>query len=483
MANCSHTDNTSTHATEQNLVYMEDITVCFGEVTALECVNFRVEKNEIVGLLGDNGAGKTTLMNALIGALRPSSGEIYFDGKKANFESPRDARSAGIETKYQDLPLVDSVNVPRNFFLGRELCRDIRLFKNIFYRTGFMDQKKMAAITATQLRELGLSNIPDLHKQLRFFSGGERQAIAIARSLYFGAKLLILDEPTISLSDEETHLVLKLVLKAKQRGLSVIFVTHKANEVFQVADRFVLLQNGRNFADFRKADTNLKELERLFIYTRLTALRELSASVAHQVNTPLTVMKTSVQMLHEDFEVANRKEEYSRITQMLMKKIELLQHVVSDFLDFSHPLKFHRTNACVKDVIDSALRNTPLENYPDIEVDLSGVDGNIGHLMDYNLMQQAVSNLVLNALESSRPGQRVEIKSYSRNNRLFIEVQDHGSGIDVDTQKKIFDYFFTTKNSGTGLGLPIVQRIVEQHNGSISVESTLDKGSLFRIEI
>lgn len=236
-----------------NLVYMENVCVNFGRVQALKNVNFHVGKNEVVGLLGDNGAGKSTLIKALNGYHKTVSGHIFFNGKHADFTSPKDARDKGIETAYQDLALVNLMTIPRNFFLGRELVNKIGFFK-------FLNHKKMDEIAARSLAEVGLKNIREMHETVNFLSGGERQAIAIGRANYFGAKLLILDEPTAALSVTETEWVLKLVSDAKKNGLSVILITHNAYEVFDVADRFVVLQHGQNYSDIDKKDTDPKEL-------------------------------------------------------------------------------------------------------------------------------------------------------------------------------------------------------------------------------
>ena len=157
--------------------------------------------------------------------------------------------------------------------------------------------------------------------------------------------------------------------------------------------------------------------------------------------------------------------------------------MVRNFLDFAQPLKFQQTEVSVQEVIRSALASLSLDNFQGIEIDDSQVNGTIQYVMDKNLIQQAVENLVLNALESSQPGQKVEISSFLENERLCIEVRDYGVGFDDKTRRQLFNYFFSTKKSGTGLGLPIVQRIVEQHRGSICVESAPDKGAVFRIKI
>jgi len=247
------TDEQKTKLIKNNLVYMEDIRVKFGRVTALDGVDFAVGYNEVVGLLGDNGAGKTTLIKALNGYNQISSGNIYFDGRHADFSSPKDARSAGIETAYQDLALVNIMSIARNFFMGRELQKGFAFFK-------FLDKRQMNKIASRSLKEVGLKNIRAMHETVNFLSGGERQAIAIGRANYFGAKLLILDEPTAALSVTETEWVLQLVKEAKEGGLSVILISHNAYEVYDVSDRFVVLQHGKTYANIKKEDTNPEEL-------------------------------------------------------------------------------------------------------------------------------------------------------------------------------------------------------------------------------
>ncbi len=237
----------------ESLVFAENITMKFNKVVALDNVNFDVGYNEVVGLLGDNGAGKSTLIKVLNGFHRPTKGQIYFDGNPVHFNSPRDSRDAGIETAYQDLALVNLMTISRNFFLGRELERRIGPIK-------ILDMARMDQIAARTMAEVGLRNIREMQETVSFLSGGERQAIAIGRATFFGAKLLILDEPTAAVSVAETEWVLRLVAEAKHSGLAVIMITHNAYEVFDVADRFVVLQQGRNYADLKREDTSAKDL-------------------------------------------------------------------------------------------------------------------------------------------------------------------------------------------------------------------------------
>ena len=228
------------------LVEMKGIVKNFGKVQALKGVDFCVGENEVVGLLGDNGAGKSTLIKILVGYYQPDEGEIYFEGKKVNFRSPWDSRRLGIETVYQDLALVNLMPLWRNFFLGRELKKKILGLE-------LLDVHKMKRLSLDYLKTVGI-NLRSANETVAFLSGGERQAVAIARALYFGAKLLILDEPTAALSVGETKRVLELITETKKKGISVIFITHNIYHVYEVADRLVILEKGEKIGDYKKEE-------------------------------------------------------------------------------------------------------------------------------------------------------------------------------------------------------------------------------------
>lgn len=459
---------------KDNLVYMKNIRVEFGKVIALDGVDFSVGRNEVVGLLGDNGAGKSTLIKALIGFHRISAGEMFFDRRQVNFKSTLEARLSGIETVYQDLALVDLLSISRNFFLARELKKRIGLFS-------FFDHKLMEKITRKALKEFGFEGKREVHKSMNYLSGGERQAVAISRANHFATKLLILDEPTAALSPSETELVLRLVLKAKQKGLSVIFVTHSSHEVFEVADRFVVLQNGKNYADLRKKDITIKDLEKLIISSRLAAVSEMAAKIAHQIRNPLGVMKVSAEMLRDDFQVTESRESFEQIVDLLINKIDTLNNVVTNFIDFARFTNINKTPYSVKGVISAALECLPLNDFPQVKISVHVRDRLPRYPMDKSLMQQVLSNLILNALQASLPRGRVAIRAFMEKQLLTIEIEDWGCGLDEKTEKQMFHPFFSTKTNGTGLGLCIVHRIVDQHKGTIQVHSIPGKGTTFRI--
>jgi len=234
------------------LVRMVNISKNFGTVQALKNVDFDVGYQEVMGLVGDNGAGKSTLIKILTGVFPPDTGEIYFEGKKVEIRSPKEARDLGIETVYQDLALIPLMSISRNFFLGREPVVQVGPFR-------FMDKRKMDATVKKVLSEIGI-NVRSPEEPVAILSGGERQSVAIGRALHFGAKLLILDEPTSALSVRETHKVLDFILEAKERGLSIIFITHNIYHVYSVADRFTILEHGRKVATFKRTEVSAEDI-------------------------------------------------------------------------------------------------------------------------------------------------------------------------------------------------------------------------------
>lgn len=237
------------------LMELTDISKSFGAVRAVDRVTVSFDAGEVVALLGDNGAGKSTLVKIMSGVHQPDSGQMRFDGAEVRFRSASEARKAGIETVYQDLALVENLSVVRNFFLAREK------------RVGpFLAFKQMTSETEMALHEIGLRNLGSVHTEVSYLSGGERQAVAIGRAVYFGRKMLILDEPTAALSVHETNKVIQYIQEAKSRNLSVIVVMHNLHQVRQFADRFVVLWHGIKVADIPNKGQSEEELSALVVY-------------------------------------------------------------------------------------------------------------------------------------------------------------------------------------------------------------------------
>lgn len=224
------------------LVRMEHTNKFFGRVQALNDVTLSVRRNEIVGLLGDNGAGKSTLIKILSGALRADSGDIYMHGNKVDIRNTMDAIAQGIETIYQDSALVTQLSIARNLFLGREPVKGPRLLDRL-------DQKAMNEVARDLLKRVGITKEIPPTTPISALSGGERQAVAIARAMHFDSDLIILDEPTNNLGVEETKGVLRFVRSARDSGHSCILIAHNIYHVFQVVDRIIVLRRGKKVAD------------------------------------------------------------------------------------------------------------------------------------------------------------------------------------------------------------------------------------------
>jgi simple sugar transport system ATP-binding protein len=229
------------------ILQLEDISKYFGPVIALSGVTLRLKRGEVHCLLGDNGAGKSTLIKTLAGVHGIDKGEYLVDGKPVHFKSPREALDAGIATVYQDLALVPLISVARNFFMGREPV------KKLFGFLPVMDHDHAAATAGAKLAEMGI-RVRDAHQMIGTMSGGERQCLAIARAIHFGASVLILDEPTAALGVKQSVNVLKLIARARARGISVIFITHNVNHAYPIGDSFTLLNRGKSLGSYAKAD-------------------------------------------------------------------------------------------------------------------------------------------------------------------------------------------------------------------------------------
>jgi simple sugar transport system ATP-binding protein len=233
---------------------LRDVTKRFGSVEALRGVSIALAPGEVHCLLGDNGAGKSTLIKVMSGVHQQTTGELLIDGEPTLFMSPRDAMAHGIATVFQDLAMAPLMSITRNFFLGREPQTGWGPLKRI-------DAKKANAIAYEEVIKTGV-NVRDTGQLVGTLSGGERQAVSIARAVYFGAKVLILDEPTSALGVKQSGVVLRYIAQARDRGLGVIFITHNPHHAFPVGDRFVILNRGRVMGDWRKGEITRDELIR-----------------------------------------------------------------------------------------------------------------------------------------------------------------------------------------------------------------------------
>jgi simple sugar transport system ATP-binding protein len=234
------------------ILRVEQVSKRFGNVVALRDVSMSVPPGEVTCLLGDNGAGKSTLIQILAGVHQPTGGRYLVDGEPVAFASPRDALARGIATVYQDLAMIPLMSIWRNFFLGAEPCRGRGPFRRI-------DTEQCGRVARAELAALGVQ-VRDVGQPVGTLSGGERQAVAIARAIHFGARVLILDEPTAALGVKQAGVVLRYIARARERGVGVVFITHNPHHAYPIGDRFVVLRRGEVSGDFARGELRLEEL-------------------------------------------------------------------------------------------------------------------------------------------------------------------------------------------------------------------------------
>ncbi len=237
------------------ILEVRNISKYFGSVIALQDVSMFVRPGEVTCLLGDNGAGKSTLIKTLSGVHKPTEGEYLFQGEPVLFDSPRQALDRGIATVYQDLAMIPLMSIWRNFFLGSEPTKGMPPLRRF-------DVTHAKEVTREEMSKMGI-DIRDPDQPVGTLSGGERQSVAIARAVYFGAKVLILDEPTAALGVRQSGVVLRYIVAARDRGLGVIFITHNPHHAYPVGDRFLILKRGASLGNFAKSEITRDELTQM----------------------------------------------------------------------------------------------------------------------------------------------------------------------------------------------------------------------------
>ncbi len=257
------------------LMDVQNISKYFGSIIALKDISMRVGAGQVMCLLGDNGAGKSTLIKILSGVHQPSEGHYLFEGKEVHLTSPRDALNMGIATVFQDLAMIPLMGISRNFFLGSEPTKGWGPFRR--FDVNFANR-----VTREELSRMGIQ-IRDTGQPVGTLSGGERQSVAIARAVYFGAKVLILDEPTAALGVKEAGVVLRYIAQARARGLGVIFITHNPHHAYPIGDSFTILNRGRSYGTFAKTEISREELTGMMAGGE--ALEELSHELAEFART------------------------------------------------------------------------------------------------------------------------------------------------------------------------------------------------------
>jgi ABC-type sugar transport system ATPase subunit len=246
----------------QPILSVRNLVKRFGGLTAVNDVSLDIQPGEVVGLVGDNGAGKSTLIKCVSGVHHPDAGQIVFEGREVRFSRPIEAREAGIETIYQDLALAGNLDVSANIFLGREVKT-----RHLFGAVKTLHEDKMRSESTAILDRLGIV-IPQMRLEIEKLSGGQRQAVAIARAIYWNARLMIMDEPTNNLGVPEQRKVMALIDTLREQGVPVILISHTLPDVFAITDRIVVMHRGRKVAEMATADTDTTEVVEYMVGAR-----------------------------------------------------------------------------------------------------------------------------------------------------------------------------------------------------------------------
>jgi ABC-type sugar transport system ATPase subunit len=254
--------NQRTGVSSEPILSVRHLVKKFGGLTAVDDVSLDIQPGEVVGLVGDNGAGKSTLIKCVSGVHRPDGGRVFFEGKETHFSRPIDAREAGIETIYQDLALAGNLDVSANIFLGREVKK-----RYLFGVVKTLDEQQMLTESSGILDDLGI-HIPQMQQEIEKLSGGQRQAVAIARAIYWNARMMIMDEPTNNLGVPEQRKVMQLIDTLKSQGVPVIFISHTLPDVFAATDRIVVMHRGRKVAEMPTSSTNTTEVVEYMVGAR-----------------------------------------------------------------------------------------------------------------------------------------------------------------------------------------------------------------------
>lgn len=278
---------------------VQNVSKYFGNVVALKDISMSVYPGEVLCLLGDNGAGKSTLIKILSGVHQPDEGRYVVEGKEVHFTSPRDALDRGIATVYQDLAMIPLMSISRNFFLGSEPTIRFGPFQRFDIQTA-------DRITREELAKMGIA-VRDTAQPVGTLSGGERQAVAIARAVYFGARVLILDEPTSALGVKEAGVVLRYIAQARARGVGVVFITHNVHHAYPIGDRFTILNRGRSYGTFSKAAVSREEVVTMMAGGE--ELEELSHELAEFARSDEAVAAELAEGSHEFERLAHEVEE------------------------------------------------------------------------------------------------------------------------------------------------------------------------------
>lgn len=458
------------------VVETRNLSLSLRRTQVIKHINLSVYPGEVVGIIGDNAAGKSTLVNTIMGLHSGYEGEVLINGTDGRGKGVSFRRDQGIEIVYQEYAVVPHMRVWQNFFLGRELTKKIGPFM-------MLKKRRMRSVTRKQLVSHGFSASKPENLMTGKLSGGQRQLLAVLRACTFCTRLVILDEPTAALDEHEVKMVFQLIKELKEQGISVIFVTHKEHEMFDIVDRFFVIRRGRENYGAAKKSTLLRQVDSLLVTSRVMAVRDIISEISMQFSLPVDLMEQELAHLKQHMQTQSDNAMCSELMDTMAMEIESLKSTIIHFTSIADEMVLHEEQFLLGDIIRRTAADVEYEIHRPIDI-MIDVPEHLSCRCDPFMLRQVLVNLLINAAEASDEGACIAVsagKKSEEDTDIWIAVRDWGCGIESSSLKEIFNPFHTTKTANSGLGLSIIHKLLEHMGGSITCESCPCKGSTFTV--
>lgn len=448
-----------------HVVSLTDVSLSYGSIKALQDISLTIGRGECVALLGDNGAGKSSIVKTIMGIEHPYRGTVSIHGTIYHTVTPMIAHKEGITWVPQDLSANNFLSIYENFFLGREM-----------HRRGlpFIAKRSMERAFEEACRTYGVSLTRPAKAQMSSLTKGKRQLFELLRTVYFPSSLVILDEPSTSLSREDKKIMNAIMSDLRRRGCAILFATHKVQDVYEWADRFIILYNGSIGIKVSKDDVSMQDVEKMLISSHLGAVREMAGSITHQIRNPLAVMKVSAQILKDEFlgSLADRKS--AERVDAIMDLIHTVDFSIERFFSFARDKTSSHEYQAISTAIDSAIQRIPgsLREKVSIRKHLTVPVGTSVKVPDYTV--RLITHVLASIIEVSPPGDTIDILvTNERTLQLVISFSQNDVSQSVPNRQA----------HGSTMGFILFQHIFRQSGASMEIGPPSKKGRFIRLTL
>lgn len=454
------------------IVELRNVNLRYGNIQVLERIDLSVAQGEVVALVGENGAGKSSLVRIMSGDLVPTSGQVVINGKEVPKLNPTTAVREGIETVMQNGSGHNHLSIAENFFLGRE--------ERLLPPLPFLARRRMRRLTKRYIDELGF----DFHKQpghpMSLCTAGERQMLEVARACYFHRTLMILDEATSSLSKYNHDRVIEVVSAAKRRGSSVVFVSHRAEDVYKYADRFVLLYGGRSVVKLTKQNSTLRDLQKWLISSHLSTVKQMAESIAHQIRNPLAIITVSAQMLRDEFAVQQNDTEFRNKLRRILNEVDMVELFVNSFLRFTHEQGVYPAEHDVRSVIEEAVHRVPEHKRSKVTIDVRVTPTDSTYFMLRSNVVQVLINLFITVIDMVGDGATIGVYT-TVGKVLTIEVRYRGVRIPSGKREELHSLVSVDDESASRLGVVLFHHFFQRQRCTIELGQYRENENFVRL--